>query len=119
MINLIGKGKTKKDRYPWYDNECRKMKGCLNRAVKRFRNDPFNRGTRDDVFVARKNFKKICRDRESSLRKKLVNELLSFENSDPTEFWKLIKKCRNGAKVRVILRMVFPQVIGTHTFRNC
>ena len=68
------------------------MKGCLNRAVKRFRNDPFNRGVQDEVFVAKKKFKKVCRDNESNLRKKLVSELLSFENDNPTEFWKLIKK---------------------------
>ena len=90
------KSKTKKN--PWYDDECRKKKGCLNRAVKRFREDPFNRRCQDDVFVAKKNFKKICRDRESCLRKKLVNELLSFENDNPTEFWKLIKKMQKWGK---------------------
>ena len=51
------KKKSKKnDKNPWYDDECRKMKGCLNRAVKRFRNDPFNRGAQDEVFVARHYF---------------------------------------------------------------
>ena len=74
------------------------MKGCLNRAVKRFRNDPFNRGVQDEVFVAKKKFKKVCRDNESNLRKKLVSELLSFENDNPTEFWKLIKKMQKWGK---------------------
>ena len=92
------KKKSKTKNNPWYDDECRKKKGCLNRAVKRFREDPFNRMFQDDVFVAKKNFKKICRDRESCLRKKLVNKLLSFENDNPTEFWKLIKKMQKWGK---------------------
>ena len=32
------------------------------------------------------------------MRKKLVNELLSFENNNPTEFWKLIKKMQKWGK---------------------
>ena len=89
------KQKPKKEKNPWFNDECRKIKGCLNRAVKRYRKDPFNRSFQEEVFSVKKKFKKNCRENENKLRKKLVNELLSFENNDPNEFWKLIKKMQS------------------------
>ena len=73
-VNHVHNRKNKKrnrgDRKnPWYTIECRKLKGCLNRAVKRYRVDPLNRGLQEEVFSAKKNFKKICRDSENKLRK--------------------------------------------------
>ena len=50
------KKRKKVDKKPWYSSECRKLKGCLNRAVKRYRKDPFTRGLQEEVFSAKKNF---------------------------------------------------------------
>ena len=80
---------------PWYSSECRKLKWCLNRAVKKYRKDPFNPKNQEELFSAKKCFKKTCKKNESKFRKKLTDELMSIENKNPTEFWKVIKKMRN------------------------
>ena len=55
------KMRKKKDRRPWYSNECRKTKGVLNRAEKEFKKDPFNRNKKELLLSAREKFKTICR----------------------------------------------------------
>ena len=53
---------------PWYGSECKKIKGILNRAEKKFRKLPFNTEIRVNLFVARKKIKRICREKESKFR---------------------------------------------------
>ena len=89
--------KTKKGdkRKPiWYSLECRKTKGALNRTEKNFRKDPFNTGARDNLYAARKRYKRICREYESKYRAVLTDKLLSIEKGNPIEFWNLVKKMK-------------------------
>ena len=46
--------RKKKDKRPWYTNECRKIKGVRNRAEKDYKKEPFNHNKKELLFTARK-----------------------------------------------------------------
>ena len=83
----------------WYSSECKKLKWSLNMAEKQYRKDPFNLGKKENLFVARKRFKSCCKTNERFFREKLPSQLLDTEKESPVEFWKMVKKCKNGVKM--------------------
>ena len=83
----------------WYGSECTIIKRILNRAEKKFRKHPFNTEIRTNLFVARKQFKRICREKERKFRAFLTAKLLSIENEKPVEFWNLVKRMKKWWKI--------------------
>ena len=59
----------------WFDNECRLSKENLNHVSNKFSKSPKDNLLRQQVFEAKKNFKKIILAKKRKYRKKLVNDL--------------------------------------------
>ena len=64
-------------------------------AEKQYRKDPFNLGKKENLFATRKR----CKTNERLFREKLTSQLLDTENESPVEFWKMVKRCKNGVKI--------------------
>ena len=89
------KTKQTNKKTPWYSSECKSAKWSLNRAVKALRKNPFDMGSKQAFYSAKKRFNKICRDKEKRFRFKIVDKLLSIEDKNPSEFWNLVKTMKN------------------------
>ena len=93
-----GSSKKKSKGIPWFSHECAKLKHSLNRAEKIYKKDPFNVTNKENLFTARKQYKKVCKNSEKCFKNKMLSKLMSIESENPEEFWKTIKKCRGGEK---------------------
>ena len=92
--NTNKKKKKGEKKAMWFSSKCKTAKTRYNRALKNYRNQPFNRNLQQILINARKVFKRICKESERKFRQTLSNKLLSIEGSNPKEFWNLIDKMR-------------------------
>ena len=60
--------------------------------------NPFDKSIQQQYLVARKDYKKKCREAENQCRQRLLNKLLQVEAQDPKEFWKILDKMRHWGK---------------------
>ncbi len=76
----------------WFNDNCRRAKDRLKRAINHLNKDPFNRHLQQQLIGKRKLYKKTCREAEAENRRHTLNKLLTTD--DPKKFWKMIKDMR-------------------------
>ena len=79
----------------WY-TECNKAKQQLRRTLNKMRKRPYDRNLQDRYLAHRKEYKKVCRRAEATLRASMVEKLLN--ENDPKSFWKMIDKMKGWAR---------------------
>ena len=64
------------------------------RALANINKNPFDTHSQELLVCTRKEYRRTCRNAESSFRKTMLNKLLSIESNNPKQFWKLIKNMK-------------------------
>ena len=82
----------------WYTNSCSASKKRYQRTLNKMTKNPFDKSIQQQYLVARKDYKKKCREAENQCRQRLLNKLLQVEAQDPKEFWKILDKMRHWGK---------------------
>ena len=80
----------------WYTEECNKAKQQLRRTLNKMRKRPYDRNLQDRYLAHRKEYKKVCRRAEATLRASMVEKLLN--ENDPKSFWKMIDKMKGWGR---------------------
>ena len=82
----------------WYTNSCSASKKRYQRTLNKMTKNPFDKGIQQQYLVARKDYRKKCKEAENQYRQRLLNKLLEVEAQDPKEFWKILDKMRQWGK---------------------
>ena len=92
--------KQKAQRKPanWYNKACDASKKNYHRMLNEMRKYPFDKHIQKRYLIARKDFKKKCKEAESQFRSKLQNKLLSVEPNDSKQFWKILNSMRQWGR---------------------
>ena len=84
------KQKTKK----WYDYSCYEMNKRLKLVAKLCSESPNNPYLRGSLIKTRKEYKRLLRSKKQQWKTQIIKKLETVEESNPKEYWKLIKELR-------------------------
>lgn len=79
-----------------FDGDCRKAKNealHLSKLVKKYPGNPHIYG---QFVKTKKYFKKLVKQKHRMAKTNLLNTIAKMESSNPEEFWKMLKKLKNG-----------------------
>ena len=95
--------KPRKESKKWYDYTCLEMSKRLKLVGKLCEKDPKNPYLRGSLVTTRKEYKKLVRQKKHQWKETVLRKLEEIEDSNPTEYWKLIKDLKERkAESRII-----------------
>ena len=87
--------KIRKNSEPWFDKECISMKNRIIKLAKNLKHTPENNKIREELFCAKRSFKRLTRDKKLEFRSNLVKNMHLAHKKDVKSFWKLVGKLEN------------------------
>ena len=88
------KKKKKKKKKPWNDNELLDLRKSVSRLGNLLKNDPYNNELRTRFLKCSKDCKKLIKKKTQLYKKEIFDKLLKLKESDPKEYWKLLKSLK-------------------------
>ena len=86
--------KKKKKKKPWTDNELKDLRKTVSRLGNLLKYDPFNQNLKNQFFKYSKDCKKLIKKKSQQYRKELFDKLLNLKDTDPKQYWKIIKSLK-------------------------
>ena len=83
---------TRKNSQPWFDKECVKTMNKMKKLSKRLKHSPENNIIHEELFLVRRNFKRIIRNKKLNYRTNLVEKMHLVHKKDVKQFWKIVDK---------------------------
>ena len=87
------RNKRRKDK-PWFNHDCRIKLRFIRSLCKRLKGNPWDINLRLKVMYEKKMFKKGIRKNHRLYKQRILDRLMSNENNDSPNFWRLINKIK-------------------------
>ena len=92
FIEKTSVSNTRKNSQPWFDKECVKTMNKMKKLSKRLKHSPANNIIHEELFLAKRNFKQVIRNKKQNYRTKLVEKMHLVHKKDVKQFWKILDK---------------------------
>ena len=79
----------------WFDNDCFYLKRKIRFLTKRFLANTFDVKNREELFVAKKQYKKLNKRKKNKFKEDILEKINKLHDNNPQEYWNLIKQLRN------------------------
>lgn len=90
---------------PWFDKECKALKGKITTCGKLLRSEPNNTTARENLYVTKKKLRNLIRKNKFQHKKSLVEEMCTnLSRRDQKLYWKQLKKLEGHSKTISYLR---------------
>ena len=107
------KKKKKKKKKPWNDNELSDLRKTISSLGNLLKKDPYNQELRTRFLKCSKDCKKLIKKKTQLYKKEIFEKLLNLKESDPKEYWKLLKSLKyEDSNNSVELQAGFPELIN-------
>lgn len=103
-LKLIKRSKKRKDtssckrkhKKVGFDGECHTLRKEVRSLGRALRRNPYNKEIRDKFLSTSKKYKKMLKQKERSVRGKMVDDLCSLQSKNPKQFWKIIDQLKTN-----------------------
>ena len=86
------KHKKKRDK-PWFDDECRDLKAAISKCGKDLRFQPHNTGTRERLYILKKQLRNLVRRNRTKYETAVVNQMCeNMSKGEQKKYWKTLRK---------------------------
>ena len=110
---ILKTGKKKKKKKPFIDNELKDLKKTVSRLGNLLKNDPYNQNLKNQFLKHSKDCKKLIKKKSQQYRKELFDKLLNLKDSDPKQYWKILKSLKyEDSDKQIELQASFQELIS-------